>query len=202
MPGRRSAPRQSAEPEKIRLHPTNPDPVASLDIYSVLVTVGSRSFRIPALPASEWLKVLLEEALDPEALFPGLCDPSVVVSVNQMMLDGEATGADLREAIWDALEAASGRRWFIAVKICAYARANWDVIGGELARHGVYPKQMSLSAWLDACYSTMLHLIGDADPKKLTPFTADVTRLPPEEARKVDDEAEGNAFLAMMRQAQ
>lgn len=185
----------------IQLLPTNPDPLASLDVYKVHVHLGDQRFVIPAIDAAGWLKILLDDPLNTEEIFPGLCGPADVVTVNQMMVSGLVSEEELTAAIYDVIEAASGRRWFIAVRLCGYARANWDRIGGELACHGVTPFKVSLSYWLDALYATMIRLIAEGNPKKLTQFTADLTRLPPSEARIIDDEAEGNAFLAMMRQA-
>jgi hypothetical protein len=190
-----------AEPETIELLPTNPDPLASLDVYKVHVYLGGQRFTIPAIDAAGWLKILLDDPLNTEEIFPGLCGPADVVTVNQLIVNGVVTEDELAEAVRHVIEAASGRRWFITMRLCGSARANWDRVGGELACHGVTPFKVSLSYWLDALYATMIRLIMEGNPKKLTQFTADLTRLPPSEARIIDDVAEGNAFLAMMRQA-
>jgi len=195
---RRPAP---SEPEKIRVVPTNPDPVASLGVWAIHVTIGERSWRIPPLDAAEWLKILLAEDLSLEAIFPGLAGPAVVSEINMLMLEGLISDEDLIDAIKDAIEAVSGRRWWITLRLARTLRNFWERVGGELAAHGVTPFGVSLSYWLDGAYAICFRLIAETEPKRLTEFTQMLVSPPPDEARKIDDVAEGNAFLAAMRQA-
>lgn len=185
----------------IRLAPTNVDPVASLDTWPVNVDLGGKRFRIPALDAAQWLKILLAETLDLEDIFPGLAGPGVRLQINEMLIEGEISEKDLVDAIKEALEVASGRRWWITLRLCRVLRAFWEKVGGNLAAHGMHPAGVPLAHWLDGAYFVCVEAIAASQPKKLTEFTQMLTAPPPEEARKVDDVAEGNAFLAAMRQA-
>lgn len=187
--------------ETIRLTPTNPDPVASLEIWGATVTLGGVDYWVPPLDAARWLRILLAEDLDLEALFPGLAGPDVVAQVNLALARGDVDDVELVQAIKDLVEQVSGRKWWIALRLCRSVRASWERVGGQLARHGVHPAGMPLSWWLDAAYETCIDLIAASDPRKLTRFTQSLVLPPPgEDDREVDEVAQGNAFLALFRQ--
>jgi len=197
-------PRQagSSESQTIRLSPTNAEPLASLSVSKVRVQAAGHVWLIPALDAAAWLQVLLDEQLDVEAIFPGFCGPDVIMEVNRLLISGELTSQDMEEIFFDVLEAASGRRWWITLRLCRFLRAQWDQVGGELAAHGVTPFGVSLSYWLDGAYATCLRLIKEADPKNLTKFTAHLTSPPPGRAKEAFDlEANRAAFRAAMSRA-
>jgi hypothetical protein len=197
-------PRQSSsgEGQVIRLAPTNAEPLASLDLYKVQVTLAGRSWLIPALPACEWLKILLADDFDPEAIFPGFCGPQVIAEVNQLAIDGAFSDGELGDAICDAITAASGRQWWVTLRLCRFLRTSWDRLGGEMAASGMTPFQVSLSYWLDGAYATCLRLIEKGDPKQLTRFTDQLTApLPGHAAESFDLERNRAAFKAAMGQA-
>lgn len=200
MPPRRSS---SSESEKtIRVAPTDAEPLASLGLYKVQVTLAGRPWFIPALEAAEWLKVLLAEDLDAEEIFPGFCGPEVVAEVNQMIIDGVFTSEDLGDAICDAITAASGRKWWVTLRLCSWLRKTWDRIGGEMAANGVTPFGISLSYWLDGAYATSLRLIEKGDPRQLTKFTDQLTApLPGRAKESFDLERNQAAFRAAMGRA-
>lgn len=198
MPRRNS----SSEGQTIRLSPTDAEPLASLDLYKVQVTLGESTWFIPALPAAEWLKILLADELDAEAIFPGFCGPQAIIDVNQMIIDEIVTSEDLEEAICDAITAASGRKWWITLRLCRFLRTGWDRIGGELAAGGVTPFTVSLSYWLDGAYATCLRVIEKGDPKQLTRFTDQLTAPLPGKAKESFDLARNQAaFKSAMARA-
>lgn len=192
---------RSSEPEKIRVVPTDPDPIASLDRWGVVVEFADQFYEIPALDAAAWLKILLAESLDLEAIFPGLLGPEVVAEVNMDLFEGRGTDAELVQTIKDAIEEVTGRRWWIALRLCRTIRSFWERVNGELASAGVTPFGVPLAWWLDAAYAVCFRLIRDTDPKQLTQFTQALVTPPPEEGKKVDEVANSQAFLAAMRQA-
>lgn len=195
-------PSSSSEGQTIRIASTNAEPLAALDIYKVQVTLGDRTFFIPALPAAEWLKILLADELDAEAIFPGLCGSQAVVDVNMMAINEQITDADLETAITDAISVASGRNWWITLRLCRFLRTNWDRIGGELAANGVTPFQVPLAHWLDAAHATVLRLIEKGDPKQLTRFTDQlVAPIPGRAKESFDLERNQAAFKAAMGMA-
>lgn len=196
MPGR------STQPQVINLNPINPDPVASLRSWGADVTFGDRSFHVPGMDAAGWLELLLADPIDYEALFPGLAGPDAVFAVNHMIVAGHAGDADLEQAILDLIEAVSGRSWWIALRLCYSVRRNWESVGGEMARMGVYPWGMPLGYWLDGAYSTMIDLIlKGPKPQQAADWSRALTQPPPQESRNFDEVANTEAFLAALRAA-
>ena len=178
MPPRRRS-ESGSEGVQVRVSPTDVDPLASLRISKVAVDLAGRRWLIPALEAATWLEILLDEELDPEALFPGLCGPEVIVEVNDLIILGEITMEQMQEAIFDVIEAASGRRWWVTLRLCRSVRANWDRVGGELASRGVTPFGISLSYWLDGAYATILRLLAEGDVRSVGRFTQQLVSPPP-----------------------
>lgn len=200
MPPRRSS--SSSEGRTIRISPTDAEPLASLGLYKVQVDLAGRAWFIPALEAAEWLKVLLAEDLDAEEIFPGFCGPEVIAEVNQLIIDGACTNDELGDAICDAITAASGRKWWVTVRLCSFLRKAWDRVGGELAANGVTPFGVSLSYWLDGAYATSLRMIERSDPHQLTKFTDQLTApLPGRAKESFDLERNRSAFMAAMGRA-
>lgn len=169
-------------------------------MWGANVSFGGETFYVPAMDAARWLEILLAKQIDYEALFPGLCGPAVQMDVNKMILDGDVTNEDLERAILDLVEEVSGRRWWTTFRLCISIRGAWDVLGGELARHGVTPFGVPLSYWLDGAYTTMIDLLlRGPEPKKAEEWTRALTVPPASEGRDVDLEANSLAFLAAMR---
>jgi hypothetical protein len=193
VPPRLSQPDQRPQ----RLAPLDPDPLASLKIWAVEVL----SWRIPPLDAATWLNVLLAPELDLEAIFPGFCDSPTQMEVNMALLMGELDQEELADAILEAIEEISGRKWWVTLRLVRVFRSTWEVTGGLLASHGVDPRGMPLAAWLDVAYRLLIDRISEQNPKTAAEISAKIAALPPNVAREVDDVAEGNAFLAAMRAA-
>lgn len=178
MPPRRRS-ESGSEGGSVRVSPTDVDPLASLRISKVAVDLAGRRWLIPAVDAATWLEILLDDPLDPEALFPGLCGPEVIVEVNDLIILGEITMDQMQEAIFDVIEAASGRKWWVALRLCKAIRGGWDRVGGELASHGVTPFGVSLSYWLDGAFATSFRILAEQDPRAAADFTKKLTTPPP-----------------------
>ncbi len=194
----------SSEPQTITLSPTNPDPLASLQIWGVTVELGGRDFVVPALPASAWLQVLLVERPQPENWFPGFLDPGDQLALYEMLLDGSVGDDDFETTVFDVLEEVSGRKWWITLRLCVSLRHHWEWVGGKLALSGLTPFGVSLAFWLDGAYTAMLDgiLERSAKPQKASDWTRALTTPPPQVARKqIDDTENGNAFLAAFNAA-
>ncbi len=201
MPPRRQG-ESGSSGGSVRISPTDVDPLASLRISKVAVDLAGRRFLIPALDAAAWLEVLLDEELDPEALFPGLCAPETIIEVNDLIILGEITMGQMQEAIFDVIEAASGRRWWITLRLCKAIRGSWDVVGGELASRGVTPFGISLSYWLDGAYARIIRLLAENDPRSAADFARQLVSPPPGMAMEnFDRDRAAEAFKANMNRA-
>lgn len=144
------------------------DAVASLRVWAVDAVLGGRVLRVPALPASDWLPVLMTGDL-----------MSVVGLLEDFDLAGGLTDdlftvAELRDVLVEIVEAACGRPVAAALGIAGAAGQRWDVIGADLARVGVRFDQISIGAGLDAIYGSVCRAL---DEKGLAEFNR-VIQLP------------------------
>lgn len=126
------------------------DPAASLRIWAVEFDLGGRTFEVPALPAADWLPLLLEG--DPLAVL----DLGDLGEIDEMILGEEITSEELGQAMTLVIEQATGRSFHAALVLAQVARLQWPVIGGDLARRGMCWDLVSIAAALDAIHVTIL----------------------------------------------
>lgn len=129
------------------------DPLASMRCWAITVELGGREFEIPALPAVDWWPVLVSG------------NPSGIVDIlksidgadlDGMLLDGTVSGAELSEAITDAIEEATGRSFHAAFVLATVATTAWPMVGGQLARDGFHWDTQPIGAALDAIHLVVL----------------------------------------------
>lgn len=129
------------------------DPAAAWANWEIAVRVGTGRVRVPPRTAADWLlaawggggvKYLLElgETEDTEWLA-------------MAMLDDEVELDQVVDAAHEALEQASGWKWWIAENLLLGCGAAWPQIGGELMLRGVRPAEVNLGQWLAATYSAL-----------------------------------------------
>lgn len=197
---KRAAPATEGTP--VRVHNTDADPLASLFVQGVDVELAGEWFHIPKADAVEWLKRFLTEDLDPEAIFPGMCAPEEEIRVYEYIISAGVPKAQMERAFYDVVEAVTGRRWWIAVRLFRSARDSWDRIGGPLALRGITGRGISVAAWLDAAYAVILDLLKDGDAKNIGRFTSQLVSPPPGHAKAAFNETKARqAFKAAMAQA-
>lgn len=137
------------------------DAAASLRIWAVEVTVGGRLLRVPALPAADWLPVVM--TANPLAVVELLED----FDLAEALVDDGLTVDELRDALTEIVEAAGGRSSTAVFVIAGAASERWDVVGADLARAGVRFGEIPLGAALDAIYGS---LIRHMDEKGVAEF--------------------------------
>jgi hypothetical protein len=172
------------------------DPVWSLRPWPVIVEIGPLELVVPALPAADWLAVLMVENIDPDDLFPGLLDPADAEQVEEALYAGELSLDDFDQAFLNLVTTVSGRPWWVALRLISVARQSWAGFGGEMLLRGVDANRLSLSAWLDVLLLTILR---NSEPEAVTMFTLQLEMPPPDEVKKVESELEmsSSAFMAM-----
>lgn len=186
----------------------NPDPLASLRMAPIWVTFAGADYQIPQMPAAAWLEVLLADPLEMEAVFPGLAGLDTQLAVNVALADGHATADELRDTIYEVLEVASGRRWWMVLRLCASLRTHWEWAGGAMARNGLTPFDVPLAFWLDGAFATMVHEMASnaselKDLQRIADWTQALVVPPPSEVREeAQDTMDRDAFLALARQHQ
>ena len=114
----------------------------------------------------------------------------------ERLLFDEDLGSELEEACLDVLSLVSGRPWWQAMRLISVASANWNTVGGEMLYRGIFPDQLSLSAWLDVLLLTIIKLM---DPKQVTMFTLQLERPPVDviDGEAQEMEMDRNQFLSM-----
>ena len=167
------------------------DPVWALKPWPVIISAGGRDYEIPALPAADWLAVLMVEPFDPDDVIL-----SLVINGRDLLFAESVDADDLEHICLDVISTVSARPWWIALRLISMARSSWSVLGAELILKGVQADQISLAAWLDALLLTALK---NMDPKDITMFTLRLEEPPPEEMESAVEEMEMSAdsFLSL-----
>lgn len=196
MAGRpRSAPEpSSADSGRVQVPSLNLDPIQSMRPWPVVVTLGGRELEIPALAAVDWLVILMAPEPQLDDLFPGLLSPEDADWVEEQILDGKLKLPEFQELIYQVIETASARKWWVALRLIDMARRSWDVIGSEMLIRGVDAAHVSLSAWLDVLLITALR---NMDPKETTMFTLRLESPPEQEKEPEEMEMSRSAFMAL-----
>lgn len=169
---------------------TENDPLRPLSRAPVRVHVGARELTLPWRPALDWIEILRQ---GPDALAVALCEePDECV----MAL---ATGALSLSAVQSAshalLEAESGKRWWVALKL-AYTSATPAVLG-ELTLSGVDPSRVGFGQWCAAVYRI---LTRNADAKERMKTDFELELPPPGYEDAWDDGNDFNALVELARQ--
>lgn len=144
------------------------DPLASMRCWSIQIELGGRTFDIPALSALDWWPVLATGDFT-SILDTVVSDPAQPFDLDDLLLEGRLTQAELGEALTDALEAAAGRSRHAAVVLARAAEMHWPSINGSLVRRGFRWEGQPLGAALDAVYAEMTSRL---DEKGLEKFDA------------------------------
>jgi hypothetical protein len=190
-------PRPSSDLGRITVPKLNRDPIQSLCPFPVEVDVAGLHLLVPAMPASEWLSVLMSEDLDLSDVFPGLLNGADTDALEDKILEGHLDIGDLEETILGIIETVSARHWWVTLRLIETARTSWDVLGGELGLRGVDPTHVSLSHWLDIL---LLVTIRSMDPKDVQMFSLRLEAPPPEvQVDEAEMEMSESSFMAMAR---
>ena len=188
-------PSQASGSDRITVPKLNRDPIQSLAPFPVEVTVAGHDFVIPALPASEWLSVLMVEDLALDDVFPGLLSEVDTEAVEDVILLGRLDLDEIEDTILAIIETVSARHWWVTLRLIETARGSWDVLGAEMGLRGVDPSRISLSQWLDIL---LLVTIRAMDPKEVQMFTMKLEAPPPNvEPDESEMEMSQSAFMAM-----
>ena len=152
-------------------------------------------YTIPAMNAAEWVTVLIAEEFFLWDIVPGLC-PEAEEPVKRGLMTGDLTGAEYRNLCLDVLTLASGRQWWVTLRLIGVARSAWTTIGAELA----HVREAPLGAWLDTVFSVCIDNMreGGTKPEQVQMFLSKLEAPPPGSGVEVPEmEMSRSAFLAM-----
>lgn len=171
------------------------DPVGALRPWPITVTIGDHEIVVPALPAADWLSVLMAESINLEDVFPGLAGAEDLV--DDALFDGVIGLDELYQLGRDVVAVASARPWYVAIRLSQFAYHSWHYLGGDMVLAGVDADRVSFAAWLDALHHVTLQ---NMDPKNITMFHSQLELPPPEERAEVMEQLEMDRgqFMGMM----
>lgn len=124
------------------------EPSADLGVLAL-----DRFWRIPAAPASTWLRAYDEDPDTLLGLFPGLIaldDAEDMLARLQRIPGSEDRCQRAARAL---LQRGAGMDWVIAWNLMRIVRGTWLWINGALVRQGVRAGTDTLADWLDAAYT-------------------------------------------------
>ena len=173
------------------------DLLASLKPWSIEdIVIVDHIYRVPSLPAVEWLTILLDDHVSLFAI-TGLLEPDANEAIEEHILADRYTRTEWEQLTWELVAIAAGRPWWTTLYLLGNAKHvnNVDTVKGELALHGVDATKISLSSWLDAVYRIFTQHMTSEDRQKF-----DLLLARPPAGIKVQTDANANraAFAALM----
>lgn len=168
------------------------DAAAAYRCWAVDVELADRTWRIPALPAADWLDALNGTWLD---VVPGLVDDPAG-DLDDLLVDGTVDRAAREAAARDAVAAAAGMPWWTASRLAVTLNQQWNSVGSELLLRGVDPGVRPLGAVLSATYWALARHL---DAQKRAQLDIDLDRPPKGVpiSEMYDRQAAGQAFMAL-----
>jgi hypothetical protein len=155
-----------------------------------VLALRGQEYEIPAVPAVDWLTILMADDIDLERVLLELCPRGI-----ELLTDEDVDPEVLYDALLDVVEEVSGRYWWIALRLIVTIRVNWNVLGAEMFFRNLDPARMSLSGWLDAM---LVIAIKSMEPKDVAMFVSKLELPPPgEELDPEDMEMSADQFLSM-----
>lgn len=127
------------------------DPIAALKRSPVVVELGGREYTIPPIAAADWFVAILGGR--PLPILPGLLADDEQEELSDALAFGEVGLDEVVAASRDALEVASGWRWWEADRLIRSAGEQWATIGGKLAQYGVDLTALPLGAALNVIWT-------------------------------------------------
>jgi hypothetical protein len=169
---------------------TNRNPISSLRPAPVTFVIEGREYEIPALPALDWLEVLMRPDWLPDDLFVELMPGGIEFVVNDVVDPLYA-----EDLVWAIVEEVSARHWWVAQRLIAVISNTWDVMGPEATFHNVDPGKLSLAAWMDAMLVLLMQRLKE---DKLPMFVLQLEAPPPGEEIPLEEmEMSESQFLSM-----
>jgi hypothetical protein len=173
------------------------DPLASMRCWAIELELGGRTYEVPALPAVDWWPVLVSAEIS-QILDFIVSTPEDPFSLDDLLLEGAVTTAELTEALTDAMEEAAGRSFHAAFVLATVANTQWAAINGALAQGGFRWDEQPLGAALDAIYAVVTARLDEEALKKFLALLDNEglttgKRATPRQRAKVEDEFEAMA---------
>lgn len=152
-----AGPASLSETPRAQVPRTNRDPVRSLRPGPVAFLVKGKEYEIPALPAVDWLEVLMRPDWGGDDLFVELMPEGISLVLHDLEPDQS------EDLALQVIEEVTGRHWWIAVRLIQTLAQTWDVMGAEAIFNHVDAEKLSLAGWLDAMLVLLMSRLKDED---------------------------------------
>lgn len=175
--------------------PVETDPLASLASWPVEFKLDGWAYSIAPQPATTWLIAILEE-FGSFAPVIELLSESDRARIEQAVIDEQISEQELEEVFRDVVEAVAGRPWWVVLNYLNLIRSFWARFHGRIL-FGLNPELVPLGAYLDAAHYVFIEGRDEQTVQKIINF---LETPPPGLLIELDQESEGDTFLAMMNQ--
>lgn len=182
---------QPSKPSRVKGPSWDLDPVASLAPFPLVLDLKGVEVEVPALTAAQWLNIFMSKSPDMNDLLDLIPDLDELLITEKIDID------DVNALTMEMITVASGRDWWITLRLLGVAAMHWDNIGYRMITK-IDANQASFAAWMLVLQST---LIDTMEPDSVPMFIAQVQMPPPgvaqEEARTQHKELTAREFLAV-----
>ncbi len=128
------------------------DTLPSLRCWAVEVDIGGGIYRIPPLPAADWLAAISASFT---RVVPGMLEGDIEDLLDRVAY-GDIPYSELRDAGRDTITQATGMKWWAAARLVYYLDSHWSTIGGAVLMRGIDPSTRSIGAVLTCTYRVLL----------------------------------------------
>lgn len=156
------------------------DATWSLRPYPAHFVLGGIAAEVPALPAVDWLEILMSDEFAYMNIIPGLLREEDQPQFMDAILDGHITLEDIKEQVQELITTVGSRPWWVTFRIVGVMYNNWHTLGAEMLMRGADAERLSFSGWLDVA---LLLIMRNIDPKEATMFSMKLEMVPPEEVK-------------------
>lgn len=150
----------------------------------ITVTVGGAAYVVAPHPASAWITAIVADPVT--GVVPKMLRTADRISLVDRMLTGDIKDADLIAARNEAVAAATGRDWWVAVRLIGSVDSTSGELYGRLLLAGIR-ETLPIGAWCSAVYALIME---GRDEKGRTQTMFDLMNPPagvsPEEATAFD----------------
>lgn len=177
--------------------PVATDPLASLTSWPVDFALAGRHYTIPGQSAAQWLMVLLEEFGSFEPVIE-LLPVEHKAQIEQDIIDGAIDHQEKEQTFRDVVEVVAGRPWWVVLNYLNLISSFWSRFHGRILLSGLDVEKVPLGAYLDAAHFAFIENRDEQSIQKIINFL----ETPPAGFDiELDEQSEGDTFLAMMNQA-
>lgn len=142
------------------------DALPSLRCWAVEVDIAGETYRIPALPAADWLIAISASFT---RVVPGMLEGDIESLLDRIAY-GDVLYSEIRDASRDAISQVTGMKWWAAARLIYYLGGHWGTVGGALLSRGVDLSRHSIGAALTSTYRILLENCKDEQERRKLDF--------------------------------